>query len=337
MLARKSVLNHRLGFKLETPLLIPSFSSKGFLFQKKGKKQISEAKYFMDLTKDVLTDTLLVSAYDVYKNYIYNARQISKIANITFIDSGGYEVSDYHDHSAVFRHPAPEGADWNEDKLKTVLDKWPKREPAVIISFDNRAMPLPKQMGLARKLFAQYSDQMSDFIIKPDNKKSGKYIDMDSVIPHVKEFVHFDIIGVTEKELGNSMLNRMLNIAKLRKALDNVNIKNPIHVFGSLDPISSCLYFFAGAEIFDGLTWLRYSYYEGKAVYYQNHGMLEYGVFQDDDFMKARTFRENIYYMIRLQSQMQEFLVKSDFRKFEFYGKELKAAYETFESRGGIN
>lgn len=336
MLARKSVLTHRLGFKFETPLLIPSFSSKGFLFQKIGKRQVSEAKIFMDLTADVLTETMLVSAYDIYNNHLDPISKISKIPGLTFIDSGGYEVSDYHDFSAIFRHPVPIGAaNWDEDKLKTVLDKWPKSYPAVVISFDHRATSFLKQIDSARKLFARYPDQMRDFIIKPDKKKGSKYINIDSIVSCIDELGHFDIVGVTEKELGSSVLGRMLNIAKLREAMDKASLRMPIHIFGSLDPLSSTLYFLAGAEIFDGLTWLRYSYVGGKAIYYHNYGATEYGIYEEESMVKARSLRDNIYYMKRMQHDMQNFLPKKDFSKFEFQGRELRKAYEIFEAKRG--
>ena len=63
----------------------------------------------------------------------------------------------------------------------------------------------------------------------------------------------FDLVGVTEKELGNSLLNRLHNTSRLRMALDEVSNEAPIHVFGSLDPLNVPLYFAAGAEVFDGL------------------------------------------------------------------------------------
>ena len=54
---------------------------------------------------------------------------------------------------------------------------------------------------------------------------------------------------VIEKELGDSALVRMERIARLRRALDDAEVKAPVHVFGALDPILSCMYFLAGAEI----------------------------------------------------------------------------------------
>jgi hypothetical protein len=335
MLSRKSILIHPRGERLETPLLVPSFSSKGFLFQGKKERLVSEVNDFMKLTSDVLSQTMLVSAFDISENLIEGLNRISRIARVTFIDSGGYEVADYHDLSAVLRHPPPPGAeDWNEAKLSDVLDKWPKKRAAVIVSFDHRGSTLRKQASLARKLFARYPDQMTDFLIKPE-KRTDRVIEWPPILTNIEEVNQFDIIGVTEKELGNSVLERMLAVARLREHLDNNSIPAPIHVFGSLDPLSSCLYFLAGAEIFDGLTWLRYGYVAGSAVYHHNRAVVNYGIHETDDVVLTRSLRDNLYYMTRLQHQMQNFLPRQDFRQFEFYRKEIIQAFETFQAKRG--
>lgn len=52
----------------------------------------------------------------------------------------------------------------------------------------------------------------------------------------------FHALGVTEKELGGNFKERMINIARIRKALNGVGLENmPIHIFGSLDTVSTPL------------------------------------------------------------------------------------------------
>src|SRR5258705_9970580 len=104
-LARKSSITHPLGVVLETPLLVPSFSSKGFLFKEIKTRQISEVTDFIEVSAQVLTESILVSAYDLHRRHIQPASRISKIAPVVFIDSGGYEVSDIHDFPAIYKHP----------------------------------------------------------------------------------------------------------------------------------------------------------------------------------------------------------------------------------------
>ncbi len=335
-LARKSSITHPLGVVLETPLLVPSFSSKGFLFKETKSRQISEVSDFIEVSAEVLTESMLVSAYDLHRRHIQPVSKISKIAPVVFVDSGGYEVSDTHDFAAIYRHPTLTGIKWDEKLLKTVLKGWPKHSSAVFVSFDHTGSSFPKQFEAARRLFASSPDQLHDVILKPHRSgKKGRYVDIPSLLPHVKEIGSFDIVGITEKDLGDSVLNRMLSVGKLRHALDDACVSVPIHVFGSLDPLSSTLYFLAGAEIFDGLTWLRYSYAAGQAVYYHNHGVINYGIHERDSLITARSLRENIYYLQRLKYQMLDFLVKRSFKKFEFYSAVLERSYETFLTQLG--
>ena len=63
----------------ETPLLLPSFSSKGF-------PQIAE---IMDFISAFITSPILISAYDLhYKNV---PKKIT-FSELLFLDSGGYEA-----------------------------------------------------------------------------------------------------------------------------------------------------------------------------------------------------------------------------------------------------
>jgi hypothetical protein len=98
--------------------------------------------------------------------------------------------------------------------------------------------------------------------------------------------------------------------------MDEAEIKAPIHIFGSLDPITSVLYFIAGAEIFDGLTWVRYSYYQGRAIYYHNYAAILNALHERDDMVKARSLVDNIYYLRNLQTQMERFIYNESFAVF---------------------
>src|SRR3712207_4761631 len=84
----------------------------------------------------------------------------------------------------------------------------------------------------------------------------------------------FDIVGIAEKELGRDPLERLRTVARFRKRLDEAKISAPIHIWGGLDPVMTPLYFFAGAEIFDGVSWLRYAYRNGVAINRDSHSIL---------------------------------------------------------------
>ena len=178
----------------------------------------------------------------------------------------------------------------------------------------------------------------SDFLIKPETKEQ-EYIQINNIVRKIKELKSFDIIGVTERELGSSILQRMVNIAKIRKALNVNGIDSPIHVFGSLDPITSILYFLAGAEIFDGLTWLKYSYFNNAAIYISNFGVLnsELGINIRDSQVKSMAIVKNTYYLEKMKYTMKDFIKFGNFNLFDDlsqkgFGKALENCYRTFES-----
>src|SRR5207253_10125437 len=76
-----------------------------------------------------------------------------------------------------------------------------------------------------------------------------------------------EIVGIAEKELGNSVVKRLKTVVELRDILDDAGVSAPLHIFGGLDPLFTPLYFAAGAEIFDGLAWLRYAFHDDLSVH----------------------------------------------------------------------
>jgi hypothetical protein len=125
----------------------------------------------------------------------------------------------------------------------------------------------------------------------------------------------------------------MQNIAALRLAMDDAGINKPIHIYGSLDPITSILYFLAGAEIFDGLTWLRYGYAEGLACYRNIYSVRAIGIRAREAFIKAMTMRNNLSYLLDLTDQMRKFLLDSDFERFGNNARDIRAGYELLLTR----
>jgi|APSaa5957512622_1039677.scaffolds.fasta_scaffold20909_2 hypothetical protein len=332
MLARKSEINHPLGIKLETPILVPSFSSKGFGFGKSGESEVNE---ICSVASEYLTETMLISAFDIACGHI--SKFESAITELTFVDSGGYEVSDFHDLSAVYKYPQ-KIQDWSIEKLTETYSSWPEHIPAVFVSYDhpNLRKSLQEQIDSAKKLFSDYPNQLHTLLVKPETDKQN-YVQVQNVIGTCENFGDFQIVGFTEKELGNSILKRMSNIAEIRIAMDDKNMNIPIHIYGSLDPITSILYFLSGAEIFDGLTWLRYGYTNGYACYWNNYGAKAetIGIHRLDDFIKAKTIQENLSTLIELTTQMKKFLLEFDFNKFIHDPSFFENCYDLLRTKNG--
>ena len=101
MLARCIKYNLPNGDYFETPLLLPSFSSKGF----------PDLRKIIKILDEHISGPVLISAYDVYYKMIQ--KKINFSQNLLFVDSGGYECSsivDFTNHSIGIYKPKR----WNE-------------------------------------------------------------------------------------------------------------------------------------------------------------------------------------------------------------------------------
>ncbi len=275
MLARRSTLTHPLAGQLDLPFLVPAFSSKGFDFHTKGrgkkKSEYSEVAYELAEFGQYPAGSVLVSAYDLHFGH-FKAPDLPKNrsedylrnASLVFLDSGGYELSSDFDltESRKYEYRPKDG--FTERDYRKILAESRNLKlqlPLIISNFDFGTIrkPLSEQIASARLIFRENPDAISDFILKPWTKDS-KMVDPERLSESdIKTLRGFDIIGVTEKDLGKNLFDRIKAIASLRYKLDSVGIDAPIHIWGGLDPISTPLFFFAGAQIFDGISWLLFS------------------------------------------------------------------------------
>ena len=161
----------------------------------------------------------------------------------------------------------------------------------------------------------------SAFLLKPRN---GDSLTIESIAEHAAMLRHFDIVGVTEKEAGRTFFERLTFVARLRALLDLNEIDKPIHVFGGLDPFMTPLYFLAGADIVDGLTWLRMALTETDARYLPAHAAMSdpMGTLEDIEWRIRRT---NFSRLVDMQTASLRFLRRGDYDMLSG-SKELSAA-----------
>ena len=316
MLARRRSLTlHNLEIE-RTPLLVPSFSSKGF----------PDFHKVLEYSSELIDGATLVSAYDLH----YDKRLPPlHFPSLIFLDSGGYEaskdrdLSDYGDKEHI-----PKA--WSQEMHATELEKWKPSVPSVVISYDHPDERLPVKLQIDRALQMDIREHncLREILFKPET--SGQtLLQIQNVIDCACQLDDFDVIGVTEKEVGNSILDRMKNIARLRRALTKVGLETPIHIFGSLDTISTPLYFLAGADIFDGLTWLRFAFHDGYTVYKHNYGALEFGVTTKAHVIDGRCWNDNYYYIKDLELEMRRYLNDHDAGVFRYHAEFFRATLES--------
>lgn len=365
MLARRSTLSHTLGTApIDLPLLVPSFTSKGFHFfeevdvnrrrgiVQKGKskkkrrsagpsKRVHERRKYSQTTRALewtaphLQEAFLISSYDIFFEHFNQPEQYFASGAFIFVDSGGYELASDFDSSEprVFPHaPKPFTAEDYRSVL-TDLKKIKSRIPFVVTSFDwdTKQTPIENQIQTAQGLFRQFPDWLHNILLKPHDP-TGEVLNVDEVIRHVEKLRAFDIVGVTEKELGKNLIGRLKGIAKLRKAMNEAGVDAPIHVWGGLDPVMTPLYFFAGAEVFDGVSWLRYAYNDGVAVNRECYGVLsQHGLETPIDQAVLLCMNSNITALQRLATNLREF-VDLDGQSFKMFGQNeevFERAYRT--------
>jgi len=295
-------------FGRSTPILVPSFSSKGF-------PHVKEIHYYL---KQKLTDASLVSAYDLYYGHL-QSDQIYE-SDILFVDSGGYETNKDSDISEVYG-TLYLSKEWNENLFEEQVSKLKPVTDIVLVNFDyTRSISLEEQIERAKSLFNKFPEYASDFLYKPQEKT---LINVDNLIQKIELFSQFDIIGFTEKELGYSILERANNIFRIRKALDDAGLDVPMHIFGCLDPLTVVLYCLCGADVFDGLSWLRFSFKNGTPTYI-NHHALRNGLWErNDNEVKVISFAENLEVLSQLKNQLKKFINSSDWNDLGINNEEL--------------
>lgn len=309
---------------VHTPMLVPSYSSKGF----------PHVQSVVEVTSDVVDGPALFSAYDIHYGLITPP---FTFPSTIFLDSGGYEASKDQELSDVGdKEHTPKR--WERAFHETVVRGWQSlpSSPTVIISYDNpkERCCLAEQIELAGKGILLRPELLHEILIKPETREQ-QFVQLKPLLDSLNELRKFAVIGVTEKEIGSSTLDRMTNIAKLRRALTKLGMDTPIHIFGSLDTISSILYFVSGADIFDGLTWLRYAYVDGYTIYKQNYGNIKLPINTKTSMIDAHCWFKNHSQLKALELEMQRFANTGDFGVFKYHANLIRTAYDSLLSRIG--
>jgi len=342
LMARSRPFLLRSGTALQTPLLVPSITSKGFLLRQDG---ISEAGTYLEVASNHLTEALLISAYDLHHGLLPQAAELFTpdhwstlyaTPSLLVIDSGGYELGDWWEDSDLVRerHQARPFAARNYQDL---IRQLPEDRDLLVVNYDHieggdQRPGYDRQIAESAASFALRPDLMSDFLLKPpfpDTKVSAR-----GLADQAQQLSPFDVIGVTDRELGQTLLDRLVAIAELRQLLDACGIDAPLHIFGVLDPLLVTLFYFAGAEIFDGLTWLRYGSHQSTSINRATIALLDDCLDQPDAVVGARAQIGYLATLTALKRTLRRWTDSGeDFSVFPHLGPELERAYAMFKTQ----
>lgn len=273
---------------INTPLLIPSFSSTAF-------SRTSDVRIAMDALKSQIASCSLISAFDISRDYVSNEIGYS---DLVIVDSGNYERRLIEGIGC--------SAGWSSSSHSAAVDRIVPLTQIVTVNYDEPGS-LVTQTASAKRFFGKYTGYFSDFLCKPPDYDTP-YLDISKMEAEPDLLRGFDIIGVTEKELGPSVLERCKNLMRLRHCLDDSGLDVPLHVFGCFDPLNIVLLFLSGADLFDGLTWAKYVLRGDELVYPSTATLLAGGWKKNDSSLQRDNASQNLRLMSELMFRLRAFL-----------------------------
>lgn len=244
-------------------------------------------------------------------------------------DSGGYETI----VCSTCRNAA-NTKKWDEKSYTYTANQIPWNGRDVLVSYDTPSEPrcIQHQVETALNLY---------------NKVKGTYV--KNLLIHVPEYTNpcilaeilrpylneFQILGVTEKEIAPTWVHGVHFINRLRLALSALGAEQyiPIHVFGCFDSKTIARFTLAGADIFDGLTWMRYLFLNGNVLYQRE---LEYTL-PIDQILTANLglsmMLHNVSEMEQLRSNLIYAIHTNDMAEFEREISDLSKAFSAFNEQ----
>ncbi len=243
-MSRERPLDIALGtcaFKL--PVFFPSVSSL--------KTNLPPEYYVAALTElSAYVGQLLVSAYDVERREagaregLLNEIQSARDMGIrVLMDSGNYEG-----------YWCEKAGQWTETDFHQALKR---RLCDIAFGFDSH---------LGRRAGEEY---LSDVDRQHERDCSvaegievvpvvhGAAENLPSLCAEVAERLRCQMIAVPERELGDTVTERLRTVAATRKALSGGEHYVALHLLGTGNPTSIALFVWAGADSFDGLEWCQ--------------------------------------------------------------------------------
>ena len=279
-----------------TPLIVPSFSSCGFPY----------VADIYDLMKDKLYGVCLVSALDIASSRI--PTDVTDEVNLVLVDSGMYEARTTGSRQITDR--LPEGnSDWARQEYLTIAGFIDPGANVILVNYDG-IESVEQQIRQAAEDFSHASHAASDFLVKPESP--AQLVNVARLAQHTNELGQFNIVGITAREAGDSLAQRCSTIVMLRDTLHDAGLNLPIHVFGAVTPLEVLTYSFCGADIFDGLSWLRLRFSENGST------AIEEAAFDVDmsgltDFeLRAIEWLNNLRLLYRLQESLRQYSLSKD-------------------------
>ena len=281
--------------EVSTPLIAPSFSSRGF-------PHICE---IWEEFKHKLYGVCLVSAFDLAEARM--PADATDAVNVAIVDSGLYETREGHSSGKL--HASELTSEWTRARYRESVRDIGQKGNVILVNFDE-AGKLEEQIARASEDFSRAPDAVSDFLVKPKGPKG--LVNLPKLIHHQEAMSQFDIIGITAREVGNSFLRRCSSVVTLRNLLSELGLCKPIHVFGAINPYEVLAYFLCGADVFDGLNWLRLAFRSHASLPVDESAMEDMKWNLTDLDLWAEEWTHNLRFLYQLQEALQRYAANGD-------------------------
>lgn len=235
-------------------------------------------------------------------------------SGLRFLDSGTYETT-----LLPIAPGDPEGPEghlpWSRDLyLETAgMHGCPGD---VLVSYDDPTKTLTEQIVEGWSAFAHVTTPgiRRSLLVHPNGAAPATLADI--VARHAADL---DILGITEKDISPPWFLAAAYLRDLRAALDvALGRYVPLHIFGCFDPQTIPFYFFSGADVFDGLAWMRCYFRDGHAYYVKEY---EYAATEaellDPEVATRSLLEHNVEEMERLRADLRYAVLTGDCAQFE--------------------
>jgi hypothetical protein len=305
-----------------------------------SRQGVSGVNEMLKIVDGQLGAAILFSAFDLHHGTVPVASGLlsdSASEEILFpplviVDSGGYETqTEWESGFVPLAEPVPRKYEY-EDYIG-VIKRLRQRPGLLVVSYDGPDQPAGSyEHQIAGAFNSGASDLAWNVLLKPPNGRTHVWKELAPVVGGLSPAA---VIGVTVPELGDSLTDRLMALTQLRELLDKADITAPIHVFGSLDPLLTPLYFAFGGELFDGLSWLRYAYHGGMSIHIDHAALLDDQLDQDPAYLRAYRLIANLQYLEESQAKMRMYAAgpESDFELFGEHSRAMRAVYEQVQTR----
>lgn len=226
--------------QIKTPFFFPAISS---------VKTNEELLQYYKIIRESGYPGFLVSAYDIHRDKQFQvilndlARTTESAKVMTLMDSGNYEAFWHKD-----KH-------WSDEHFEEILKS---TKVDIAFSFDiycEKDISIKEHTKEIVRSAAKTASVQSYGTTAPIIH--GNKDNIAQIVEEVLNNLTPEIIGVTERDLGHSLIERANTIKQIRQAIDKRRTGIPLHVLGTGNPCSILVYSVMGADLFDGLEWCK--------------------------------------------------------------------------------